>query len=100
MISFERMRVSTRLVVAGIAVFFGLALIAGYTLVQISSDALAAHNTRIKDLVEVSKGIISDFQKLEAEKKLTCGRRRRFVWNPTGRRNSPHRIDVYKRQAP
>ena len=71
MISFERMRVSTRLVFAGVAVFLGLAMIAGYTLVQIKSDALAAHSERIKDLVEASKGIIGNYQKLEADKVLT-----------------------------
>jgi methyl-accepting chemotaxis protein len=71
MSSFEQMRVSTRLVFAGIAIFFGLALIAGYTLVQIRSDALAAHNARLKDLVDVSKGIVGNYQKLESDKKLT-----------------------------
>ena len=71
MISFQQMRVSTRLAFAGVAVFLGLALIAGYTLVQIRSDALAAHSARLKDLVEVSQGIIGNYQKLEADKKLT-----------------------------
>ena len=71
MISLERMRVSTRLVFAGVAVFLALAMIAGYTLVQIKSDALAAHSERIKDLVEASKGIIGNYQKLEADKVLT-----------------------------
>ena len=71
MISFRQMRVSTRLAFAGVAVFLGLALVAGYTLVQIRTDALAAHNTRIKDLVEVSKGVIGNYLKLEADKKLT-----------------------------
>ena len=71
MISFERMHVSTRLLVAGLVVFLGLALIAGYTLMQIRVDALAAHNDRIRDLVEVSRGIVGNYQKLEADKKLT-----------------------------
>ena len=71
MISFRQMRVSTRLAFAGFAVFLGLALIAVYTLVQIRNDALAAHSTRLKDLVEVSQGIIGNYQKLEADKKLT-----------------------------
>jgi methyl-accepting chemotaxis protein len=71
MISFARMRVSSRLVVAGIAVFLGLTLIAGYALVQIRADAHAAHSTRIKDVVEVGQGIIANYQKLEADKKLT-----------------------------
>jgi methyl-accepting chemotaxis protein len=70
-IVFERMRVISRLVVTGFVVFVGLALIAGYTLVQIRSDALAAHSERIKNLVESSVGIIGNYQKLEAEKKLT-----------------------------
>ena len=71
MISFERMRVSTRLLVAGLVVFIGLALIAAYTLMQIRDDALAAHSDRIRDLVEVSRGIVANYQKLEADKKLT-----------------------------
>ena len=71
MVSLERMRVSSRLVFAGLAVFLSLAMIAGYTLVHIKSDALAAHSERIKDLVEASKGIIGNFQKLEADKALT-----------------------------
>jgi len=71
MISFRQMRVTTRLAFAGVAVFLGLALIAAYTLMQIRSDALAAHSARLKDLVEVSQGIISNYQKLEADKKLT-----------------------------
>ena len=71
MVSLERMRVSSRLVFAGLAVFLSLAMIAGYTLVHIKSDALAAHSERIKDLVEASKGIIGNFQKLEADKTLT-----------------------------
>ena len=71
MISFERMRVSTRLLVAGLVVFIGLALMAAYTLSQIRTDALAAHSDRIRNLVEVSRGIIGNYQKLEADKKLT-----------------------------
>ena len=71
MISFAQMRVSTRLIVAGVVVFFGLASIAAYTLIKIRSDALAAHSERIKDLVEVSKGIIENYQKLETDKKLS-----------------------------
>lgn len=67
MISFKRMRVSARLVVIGISVLVGLVLIAGYTLVQIKTEALAAHSERIKHLVEVSKGIVANFQKLEAQ---------------------------------
>ena len=71
MISFNRMRVSTRLIVAGVAVLLGLVLITVYTLIQVRSDAIAAHDTRIKDVVEVSKGIVSNYQKLEADKKLS-----------------------------
>lgn len=71
MISFKQMRVSARLVVIGVAVFLGLALIAGYTLVQIKTEALAAHSDRIKHLVEVSKGIVASYQKLEAAGKLS-----------------------------
>ena len=71
MISLKRMRVSARLVVAGVAMFLGLALIAGYTLVQIKAEALTAHSERIKHLVEVSKGIVGSYQKLETENKLS-----------------------------
>jgi methyl-accepting chemotaxis protein len=71
MIAFYRMRVSTRLIVAGLTVFIGLALIAGYTLSQIRTDALSAHQGRLKDLVEVSRDIVVNYQKLEADKKLT-----------------------------
>ncbi|WP_263770562.1 methyl-accepting chemotaxis protein [Propionivibrio soli] len=71
MISFESMRVRTRLLVAGIAVLLGLVLVAGYTLIQIRNEAVAAHSTRIKDLVDSSKGIVAHFQKLETDKKLT-----------------------------
>lgn len=71
MISFKQMRVSARLVVVGVAVLLGLALIAGYTLVQIKTEALAAHSERIKHLVESAKGMIANFQKLETAGKLT-----------------------------
>ena len=71
MVSFERMRVRTRLAFAGVVVFLGLLMIAGYTLFQIKADALVAHSERIKDLVEASKGIIGNYQKLEADKTLT-----------------------------
>ncbi len=71
MISFDQMRVSTRLLVAGVAVFLGLTLITGYSLIQLKRDALNAHSQRIKDLVESSKGIIENYQKLEADNKLT-----------------------------
>ena len=71
MISFERMRVTTRLLVAGLVVLIGLALIAAYTLMQTRDDALAAHSDRIRNLVEVSRGIVANYQKLEADKKLT-----------------------------
>ena len=71
MISFERMGVRARLTVAGIVVLIGLVVMAGYTLMQIRTDAMNAHSERIKHLVEVSVGIIADFQKLEADKKMT-----------------------------
>ncbi|MEI7611779.1 MAG: methyl-accepting chemotaxis protein [Betaproteobacteria bacterium] len=69
--SFEQMRVSTRLVVAGVAVFLGLTILTAYSLVKMKQDALAAHSERIKDLVEASRGIIGNYQKFEADKKLT-----------------------------
>jgi methyl-accepting chemotaxis protein len=71
MISFERMRVSARLLIAGFSVFLGLAVIASYTLMEIRSEAIDAHTTRIKDLVESSMGIVGNYQKLEADKKLS-----------------------------
>ena len=71
MISFERMRVSARLVVAGAVVFVGLALFVAYAVMQIRSDALAAHDTRIKDLVEVARDIVVDHQKLVVDQKLS-----------------------------
>lgn len=71
MISLKQMRVSSRLLVAGLAVLLGLVLIAVYTLIQIRGDILAGHNARLKDLVEVSAGIIKNYQKLESEKTLS-----------------------------
>ena len=71
MIAFEKMRVSVRLIVAGAAVLVGLTFLSGYTLFQIKRDALAAHSQRIKNIVEVAKGIVGNYQKLEADKVLT-----------------------------
>ncbi|MEI7430220.1 MAG: methyl-accepting chemotaxis protein [Betaproteobacteria bacterium] len=71
MITLEKMRVSTRLIVAGAAVVLGLSFLTGFTLIQIKRDALAAHNERIKDLVEASKGIVGNYLKLESDKKLS-----------------------------
>ena len=71
MISFEKMRVSTRLGFAGLAVLLGLMFLTGYALIQMKHQAIDAHSERIKDLVETSKGIIGTYQKLESEKKLT-----------------------------
>ena len=71
MISFERMGVRARLTVAGVVVLVGLVVMAAYTLMQIRTDAMNAHSERIKHLVEVTTGIVADYQKLEAEKKMT-----------------------------
>jgi len=71
MISLNRMRVSSRLVVAGVVVVLGLLLITGYSLIELKRDALAAHSERIKNLVEASAGIVGNYVKLEGEKKLT-----------------------------
>ena len=71
MISIERMRVSTRLLFAGLAVVLGLTLVGAYTVTKIRSEALTAHSDRIKNLVEASTGIIGNYQKLEADKKLS-----------------------------
>ena len=71
MIAFERMGVRARLIVAGVVVLVGLVVMAAYTLMQIRTDAMNAHSERIKHLVEVTTGIIADYQKLEADKKMT-----------------------------
>lgn len=71
LISIERMRVSTRLLFAGLAVVLGLTLVGAYTVTKIRSEALTAHSDRIKNLVEASTGIIGNYQKLEADKKLS-----------------------------
>ena len=71
MISFESMRVRTRLLVAGIAVLLGLVMISGYTLFRVRNDALEAHSLRIKHIVETVKGVIGTYQQLESQKKLT-----------------------------
>ena len=71
MIAFERMGVRARLIVAGVVVLLGLVVMAAYTLMQIRTDAMSAHSERIKHLVEVTTGIIADYQKLEADKKMT-----------------------------
>ncbi len=71
MLSFAQMRVRTRLVVSGLIVLLGLVLSAGYTLWQIRTDALAAHDVRIRNIVEVSRGIVAHYQKLEAGQKLS-----------------------------
>lgn len=71
MLSFERMRVSTRLAVAGAAVFLGLLFLAGYTVLQIRNDELSAHSERIKDLVDSTVGVVKYYQKLEQDKKLS-----------------------------
>lgn len=44
MIAFERMGVRARLTVAGIVVLIGLVVMAGYTLMQIRTDAMNAHS--------------------------------------------------------
>ena len=67
----ERMRVSARLVVAGIVVFLGLALFVAYAVTQVDAEAQAAHNARIKDMVDVARGVIGNYQKLAAEQKLS-----------------------------
>ena len=71
MISFERMQVSTRLIMAGLIVVLGLLLIAGYSLMQIRTETIDAHSKRLKDLVESTQGVIANYQKLEAEKVLS-----------------------------
>ena len=43
-IAFERMGVRARLTVAGIVVLIGLVVMAGYTLMQIRTDAMNAHS--------------------------------------------------------
>ena len=69
--SLANMTVKARLGVAGLVVLLGLIALSGYTLLQIRSDAMDAHSVRIKHIVEVSQGIVANFQKLESDKKLT-----------------------------
>ena len=67
MLTFQEMRIRTRLIIAGTAVLIGLASMAGYALIRFRHDALAAHSERIKDLVESAHGVIVGYQKLEEE---------------------------------
>ena len=71
MVSFEKMRVSARLMVAGVAVVAGLTLLAVNMMVETRAKALEAHNTRIKDLVETATGVVRHYQAQEADKKLS-----------------------------
>ena len=71
MLSFEKMRVSARLLVAGIAVVAGLTVLAVNMMIETRTQALEAHNTRLKDLVETTTGVVRYYQKQEADKKLS-----------------------------
>ena len=71
MIAFEKMRVSARLMVAGVAVLAGLALLAVNTVIQTRNHALEAHNVRLKDLIESTIGVVKYYQKQEIDKKLS-----------------------------
>ena len=71
MMSFGKMHVSTRLMVAGFAVVAGLALLTANTVIQIRNDTLEAHNTRLKDLIETTVGIVRHYQAQETGKKLS-----------------------------
>ena len=65
------MRVSARLLVAGIAVVAGLTVLAVNMMIETRTQALEAHNTRLKDLVETTTGVVRYYQKQEADKKLS-----------------------------
>jgi methyl-accepting chemotaxis protein len=67
----KNLRVTVRLALAGCVLLLGLASIAGYTVVKIRSDAVAAHKERIKNIIEVSKGVIGYYQQQEKEGKLS-----------------------------
>lgn len=71
MMSFEKMRVSARLMVAGVAVVLGLAALAVNTVMATRSQALEAHNARLKNLVETTVGVVQYYRKLEADGKLS-----------------------------
>lgn len=67
----QQMRVSTRLALAGIAVVLGLVLVAGTAAYTSKREGLAGHSERIRNLVEVAKGVVANYQRLEAEGKLS-----------------------------
>lgn len=71
MIALKEMRVINRLVVAGLVVLLALILITIYTVTQIRSEAVSAHQTRLRDLVNVTNGIVGNYQRLEKAGKLT-----------------------------
>ena len=71
MMVFEKMSVSARLFVAGIAVAVGLAMLSANMMFETRSQALAAHDARLKDLLETAMGIVKNYQQQEAENKLS-----------------------------
>jgi len=66
-----RMRIGTRLALAGAAIVLGLVLIAGIAAASTRRDAVAAHRDRIRNLVEIATGIVGSYQKAEAENRLS-----------------------------
>jgi methyl-accepting chemotaxis protein len=71
MINLNQMKVSGRLALAGLVVLAGMLVIAGYTLFKIRDSAVSAHKERLKDIVQVSKGVVEHHQMLVQQKKLS-----------------------------
>ena len=69
--TFAKMRVNARLMVAGATVVLGLAVLAVNTVVETKSQALEAHNTRLRNLVETSVGIVQHYRQQETDSKLS-----------------------------
>ncbi|MDP5240368.1 methyl-accepting chemotaxis protein [Uliginosibacterium sp. 31-16] len=71
MISLEKLHVRTRLALVIAAALLGLLLLAAFALIESRATVMSGHQERIKHLVEVASGIVGNYQKLEAEGKLS-----------------------------
>ena len=69
--SFEKMSVSARFVVAGVAVALGLVMLSANIIFETRAKAFAAHDARLKDLVETATGLVKNYQRQEMDKKLS-----------------------------
>ncbi|SFN99157.1 methyl-accepting chemotaxis sensory transducer with Cache sensor [Formivibrio citricus] len=67
----NKLDVKTRLAIALGVAFLGIVLLSVFTLFESRASGLVGHQERIKHLVEVANGIVGNYQKLEAEGKLT-----------------------------